>query len=79
MKTGDVVMSLKGHDKERLYVVIGHTDNEALICDGKCKKLGNPKKKNIRHLKPAGKSIDLSAYNPLYDAHIRKELKSLFK
>lgn len=77
MKTGDVVMSLRGHDKDKLYVVTGSEGNFLLLCDGKCKLLTNPKRKNIRHLKAVGKSIDLAAYNPLYDAHIRKELKQI--
>ena len=75
MNTGDVVMSVSGHDKGRLYVVI-QGGEFPLLCDGKRKLLHNPKKKNCKHLKETGERIDLSAYNPLYDAHIRKELKS---
>lgn len=79
MKTGDVVMSLKGHDKDKLYVVTGLEGDFLLLCDGKCKLLSHPKKKNIKHLKETGEHVELSAYSPLYDAHIRKELKSLLK
>lgn len=75
MKKGDVVISLRGHDKGSLYMVIGEEENFLFVCDGKNKLLSNPKKKNIRHLKETGKCIELSSYNPLYDAHIRKELK----
>lgn len=71
-------MSLKGHDKDKLYVVTGREGDFLLLCDGKCKLLSKPKKKNIKHLEETGKKVNLSAYNPLYDAHIRKELKSLF-
>ncbi|MBR2418317.1 MAG: hypothetical protein IKB12_06755 [Clostridia bacterium] len=78
MKTGDVVMSVSGHDKGRLYVVI-KTGDFPLLCDGKRKLLQNPKKKNSRHLKETGERVDLSSYNPLYDAHIRKALKSVAK
>ena len=79
MKTGTVVMSLAGRDKGSIYVVLGREENFLLLCDGKNKLLSKPKKKNLRHLKNTGLYIDLSVYNPLYDAHIRKELKSLGK
>ena len=75
MKTGDVVMSLKGHDSGKLYVVVAAEKEFVFLCDGKNKLLKNPKKKKIKHLKETGKSVNLSLYNPLYDAHIRKELK----
>ncbi len=79
MKTGDVVMSVKGHDNGKLYVVIAIQKEFIFLCDGKNKLLENPKKKNIKHLKETGKSVNLSLYNPLYDAHIRKELKKASK
>lgn len=79
MKTGDIVMSLKGHDKGNLYVVIQCGDEFLLLCDGKNKTLSKPKKKNIKHLKKIGEWEDLSSHTPLYDAHIRKTIKSLNK
>ena len=48
MKTGDTVISLKGHDKGALYVVTETEGEFLLLCDGKCKLLTNPKKKNMR-------------------------------
>ena len=77
MKRGTVVESQKGHDKGRLYVVIELCENYALLCDGKRKTLSGPKKKNIGHIADTGKAIELSAYSPLYDAHIKKELLRL--
>ncbi len=48
---GDVVMSLCGHDKNRLYVVVGIDKiNEIVIIDGKYHLKENPKKKNPKHL-----------------------------
>lgn len=78
MKTGTVVMSLAGHDKGSMYVVLGREGNFLLVCDGKNKLLSKPKKKNLRHLKNTGLYIDLSVYNPLYDAHIKKELRQMY-
>ena len=77
MKKGSVVKSLKGHDEGSVYIVIRTDGDYAFVCDGKNKLLGNPKRKNFKHLECIGKEIDLSGYTPLYDAHIRKELKGL--
>ncbi len=79
MNIGDVVVSLKGHDRGRIYVVTGIEDDSVLLCDGKRKLLSNPKKKNIKHLKETGKCAELSPHTPLYDAHIRKAIKSVSK
>lgn len=79
MNIGDVVISLSGHDCGRLYVVMGVENDSVFLCDGKRKLLSNPKKKNCKHLKETGERVDLSSYNPLYDAHIRKALKSIAK
>ena len=79
MEKGTVVMSLSGHDKGSLYVVLKKEENFLFVCDGKNKLLSNPKKKNKRHLKATGIYVDLSVYNPLYDAHIRKALKGFDK
>ena len=75
MNIGDVVISLKGHDLGRNYVVTGNNGDLILLCDGKRKLISNPKKKNKKHLKETGEKVILSSYNPLYDAHIRKALK----
>ena len=79
MKRGTVVVSEAGHDKGESYVVVGSEGNFLLLCDGKRKRLENPKRKNITHLTDTGEYVELSAYDPLYDAHIKKELKRLSK
>ena len=73
------MLSLAGHDKDKLYVVLKEEGSYALLSDGKTKTLKEPKKKNLKHLKELGMYIELSKYNPLYDAHIQKELKGLLK
>ena len=79
MKTGDIVVSLKGHDKGNIYIVAGSVGKFLLLCDGKNKTLSKPKKKNIKHLKKTGECAELSSYIPLYDAHIRKAIKKVGK
>lgn len=52
LETGQVVKSLAGRDKGRLYVIIGFAGNRALLADGRCRTVNNPKKKNLKHLQP---------------------------
>ena len=48
---GDVVLSLSGHDKNRLYVVVGiDKNNKIVIIDGRYHLKDNPKNKNPKHL-----------------------------
>ena len=73
------MLSLAGHDKDKLYVVLKQEGSYAILADGKTKTLKDPKKKNHKHLKDTGMYVELSKYNPLYDAHIQNELKGLLK
>lgn len=79
MKNGTVVISLAGHDKGKLYVVVSVKEENVFICDGKTKLLSKPKKKKQKHIADTGEYIDFSLYKPLYDAHIKKELACLIK
>ena len=49
-KEGQVVLSLKGHDKGELFAVKDIANGKVLICDGKGRKLEKPKAKNVRHV-----------------------------
>jgi len=51
IETADVVTSLNGRDGGKLFLVVGTEDNYSFIADGKSRKIGNPKKKNNKHLK----------------------------
>lgn len=79
MKRGSVAQSLKGHDKGKIYIVTQIIDDYATLCDGKNKTLEFPKKKKLKHIAETGDWADLSVYNPLYDAHIKKILKAYNK
>lgn len=48
---GGVATSLSGRDKGRLYMIIGVNGEEIFLCDGKYRKLENPKKKNVKHVR----------------------------
>ena len=51
---GHLVVSLAGRDKDCVCAVVGIPDDEgyALIADGRIRKVENPKKKKLKHLKP---------------------------
>ena len=51
---GHLVVSLAGRDKDCVCAVVGVADDEGyvLIADGRIRKVENPKKKKLKHLKP---------------------------
>lgn len=46
----DIVESLAGHDKGRLYVVLKLEDGYVYLVDGKIRTLQNPKRKKRKHV-----------------------------
>ncbi|MBE6010020.1 MAG: hypothetical protein E7236_05150 [Lachnospiraceae bacterium] len=49
---GKLCVSLCGHDKGKIYVIIASDDEEVLLADGESRTLDRPKKKNRRHIQP---------------------------
>jgi ribosomal protein L14E/L6E/L27E len=51
---GRLYVSLAGRDKDCICAVVGISEDEGyvLIADGKLRKVENPKKKKLKHLKP---------------------------
>lgn len=72
-KRGTVVISLKGKDTDFLMCVIGENEGKVLVCDGRKRRLENPKSKNPKHLKEL--SCELSGEQMRTDKQIRKALK----
>jgi large subunit ribosomal protein L14e len=52
LESGQVVKSLAGRDKGKLYLIIGFEGNRALLSDGCSRLVKRPKKKNLKHLQP---------------------------
>lgn len=76
---GQVVKSKAGRDKDRLFVVVSIVNESyVMVVDGKYRKLENPKKKKIKHLRLYNSIIDnlseIKANNEVNDAYIRKAL-----
>ncbi len=57
---GMIVYSDAGHDKDRFGVVLKLDGRIATIADGKLRTLTKPKRKNVKHLKPTAKIVDLA-------------------
>lgn len=74
IRRGSYVISLKGHDTGRIYLVTEVNGAEAYVCDGREHRLSRPKRKNIKHIFPI--LIDHSA-DPavMTDGVLRKLLK----
>lgn len=50
MEIGRIVCSVSGHDKGLYMVVVGITPDGVSVCNGKQRRLQNPKLKNVKHL-----------------------------
>lgn len=51
LEVGDVAVSKAGHDEGRHYVVIAELGEDfVLVCDGRYRKVDNPKTKRRKHL-----------------------------
>lgn len=80
----DLVVSLSGRDKNRIFMVVEVIDqNYVLIADGMLRKLEKPKKKKVKHL---GKSqfmlnerllLKLSEGKKITNAELRKSIRAL--
>lgn len=79
---GNVVISKKGRDKGRIFVVLYHLDADfVMICDGQTHLLAKPKKKRIKHLLATAnflpELVQLFKQGLLKDSDIRSRLASV--
>jgi ribosomal protein L14E/L6E/L27E len=72
----EIVLSLAGHDRGRIYLVIGEEEGRLLLVDGRGRKLDAPKRKSPKHLRGVGTSAHpaverLHRGQPVTDKQIR--------
>ena len=83
IKEGSLVVSVKGHDKDRLYLVIQILNGYALCVDGDYRTLEKPKKKRTKHLKNCCKNfnslIEKLKNGKLYDFEVKTTIKNEVK
>ena len=82
MNRGDVVISKKGRFDGEYFFVIDEKDGFVFLCDGKKRRIDNPKRKNVSHLVKTPLSSPavaerLAGGKNAVDALMRNELKRL--
>lgn len=65
----DVVVSLAGHDRGKLFMVVGAENGRLHLCDGKARPLETPKCKNPKHVRTV-----TGGAAPASDKEIRRTL-----
>lgn len=71
---GEIVKSLRGHDKDKFFAVVMQDDRFVFLADGKNRKINAPKKKSIKHVVCTEEKINLSEYT---DKSLRKLINRL--
>ena len=70
-----IVRSLAGHDRGGLFCVLDTDGPYLLLCDGKRRKLENPKRKKAVHTAPAGETVSDRALRRALAAFRAEELR----
>ncbi len=60
---GSVVKSVSGRDNEKVYVVVDKQSKYLSLANGKDRKIGNAKRKNILHVSCLGEIKDIKLTN----------------
>ena len=47
---GELATSKAGHDKDRLYLIVGEEGEWVYLCDGRLRGVEHPKKKKKKHI-----------------------------
>ena len=80
---GDVVICQNGRDKNSLFLVVNVDGNFAYLVNGSKRKVNNPKKKNLKHIKMVESAVDISLAEkikeglPVSDKRVRRSLVSV--
>ena len=72
----DIIISLAGHDRGSLFYVVDTEDGYVMIADGKGRKLENPKRKKLKHVRRVSRTGTQVADKLLYgDKVLNSELR----
>ena len=82
IKTGDIVRSEYGRDKQRYFYAVKAEGEFVMIADGMVRKIDDHKKKKLKHVvfiaRPDTRVREkLISSELIYDAEIRKSLRQL--
>lgn len=54
---GELATSKAGHDKDRLYMIVGEEGECVYLCDGRLRGVDHPKKKKKKHIQIIHSSV----------------------
>ena len=54
---GRLAFSRAGHDKGKLYLIVRQEGERVWLADGRTRSVHDPKKKNRKHIQPAGQEF----------------------
>ena len=75
LRKGQIVKSVKGHDKGDLLMIADFDEKRVLLADGKQRKLNKPKVKNLKHIELTGFEVDIKEVDT--DRKLRKTLNKI--
>lgn len=80
MKTGDIVISTRGHDMGEWYIVENTLGSYVFLIDGKARPVSSPKQKNVKHIVKTNYFAEeiatkIKHRQKVYDADVQKTLK----
>lgn len=84
LKNGEVVISVAGHDKNQMFLVLKSENGYIWLVDGKTRTIQKPKKKKDKHVKSLG-IVDgefaevIKGEKPILDASVRKTIEKYQK
>ena len=75
----DIIISLAGRDAGQLFYVLDVQDEYVLIVDGKGRKLENPKRKKLKHVRRVSRTDsrvaqEISSGEKLLNSELRRDL-----
>lgn len=78
---GMFAISKAGHDKGRMYLVVGQEKDLVLLADGKTRTMENPKRKKTKHIQIIKKDPEAFLSEKLQNHHMiyNEEIKLAIK
>ena len=75
----DIIESLAGRDKGKLFYVIETEENFVLIADGRGRKLENPKRKKLKHVRRVSRTetrvaLKIQKGDKVLNSELRRDL-----
>lgn len=76
---GLLAKSLAGHDKGKVFMIVGVLPEYVLLADGRSKNLNRPKTKNKKHIQIIHRDRESETHEDLSDAMIREAVDDFWK